>query len=70
MIITINYLLRSGAVYTVTGMVVVRKVMSLSGSRHIKGGTMEKRGYDFVNIGGEEVYTGDAPTNVSAHGEG
>ena len=23
----------------------------------------------FVNIGGEEVYTGDAPTNVSAHGE-
>lgn len=34
-----------------------------------KGGTMEKRGYDFVNIGGEEVYTGDAPTNVSAHGE-
>ena len=30
---------------------------------------MEKRGYDFVNIGGEEVYTGDAPTNVSAHGE-
>ena len=34
-----------------------------------KGGTMEKRGYDFVNIGGGEVYTGDAPTNVSAHGE-
>ena len=35
-IITINYLLRSGAVYTVTGMVVVRKAMSLSDSRHIR----------------------------------
>ena len=35
-IITINYLLRSDAVYMVTGMVVVRKVMSLSGSRHIR----------------------------------
>ena len=35
-IIMINYLLRSDAVYTVTGMVVVRKVMSLSGSRHIR----------------------------------
>ena len=35
-IIMINYLLRSGVVYTVTGMVVVRKVMSLSGSRHIR----------------------------------
>ena len=35
-IITINYLLRSDAVYTVTGMVVVRKVMSLSNSRPIR----------------------------------
>lgn len=33
-----------------------------------KGGTMEKRGFDFINVGGEEVYTGDAKTNITADG--
>ncbi len=52
--------MRSGAVYTVTGMVVVKGNVTIRFTAY-KGGTMEKRGYDFVNIGGEEVYTGDAP---------
>lgn len=33
-----------------------------------KGGRMEKRGFDFINTGGEEVYSGDAPTVVNAGG--
>lgn len=32
------------------------------------GGTMEKDGFNFVNSGGEEVYTGSVTTNVAATG--
>ena len=33
-----------------------------------KGGTMKKQGFNFINTGGEEVYTGEASTNVTAVG--
>ena len=32
------------------------------------GGTMEKDGFNFVNSGGDEVYTGSVTTNVAANG--
>lgn len=32
------------------------------------GGTMRKQGFNFINEGGEEVYTGQASTNVAATG--
>ena len=33
-----------------------------------KGGTMRKDGFNFINDGGEEVYTGQATTNVASNG--
>ena len=33
------------------------------------GGEMVKQGFNFINEGGEEVYSGSITTNVSAHGE-
>lgn len=33
-----------------------------------KGGTMRKQGFNFINDGGEEVYTGEASTVVNASG--
>lgn len=34
-----------------------------------KGGTMTKDGFNFINVGGEEVYTGSETTTVTAYGE-
>ena len=33
------------------------------------GGEMVKQGFNFINEGGEEVYSDSITTNVSAHGE-